>query len=150
MAELLRQEEADELLKMLKRCVDASIALPSCGFRKDYDVFAIEQKNEKFIVSINRKCSFVDKVSYVARYRKDNTLLLRLDVAPTASHKNPPELGGEIIDGTHLHLYREGFEVKYAIPFDVKDINLEKNFFEFLDQFNVIDRPSIIQEMGVN
>lgn len=146
---VLTQEEADELLQMLKKCIDMSVELPTCGYRKDYEAVAVVQKNERFIISVNRKNSMTDKVSYLARYKKDNTILMRLDVAPTSPHVNPELLGGDKITGTHLHLYREGFETKFAIPFEPQNPNLEKTFYEFLDKFNVKEKPIIAEQTKI-
>lgn len=142
----LTQQEAQNLLELLKKCVDTKISMPSQGYREDYDVYAIENRNEKFIISINRKNSLTDKVSFVARYLRNNTILLRLDIAPTAPHKNPPGFQYEEINGTHLHIYREGFESRYAIPFDVKDELLEDKFLSFLKMFKVVNEPIIISQ----
>ena len=146
----LSQQEADKLLELLKKCVDTKISMPSQGFREDLDVYAIERRNEKFIISINRRNSVEDKVSFVARYLKDNTILLRLDIAPTAPHKNPPGFQYEEIQGTHLHIYREGYESKYAMPFDVNDELLEDKFLNFLNMFNVIEKPVIICQTEIS
>lgn len=146
----LSQQEADKLLELFKKCVDTKISMPSQGFREDLDVYAIERRNEKFIISINRRNSVEDKVSFVARYLKDNTILLRLDIAPTAPHKNPPGFQYEEIQGTHLHIYREGYESKYAIPFDVNDELLEDKFLNFLNMFNVIEKPVIICQTEIS
>ncbi len=146
----LTQKEADDLLDLLKKCVETKISMPSKGCREDCDVYAIEKKNEKFVISINRKTLFTDKVSFVARYLRDNTILLRLDIAPTAPHKNPPGFPYEEINGTHLHIYKEGFESKYAIPFEVNDELLEDKFLSFLKMFKVIEEPIIICQTEIS
>jgi len=146
---VLTQEEADELLQMLKKCVDKAVKLPIYGQRMDYETVSVVQKSERFIISVNRRNLMTDKISYLARYKKDNTILLRLDVAPTSPHINPDILGGEKITGTRLHLYREGFDTKYAIPFEPQDSDLEKTFYEFLDKFNVKEKPLIVESLKI-
>ena len=114
MAVLLTQEEATELLELLKKCVSSSISLPKQGGREDISVVSTERESEKFIISVNRRNKRVNKVSYVARYKKGDVVLLRLDVGVTSPHVNPEVLGGEILTGPHLHIYREGFEERYV------------------------------------
>ena len=143
MAVVLTQEEAEELLKMLKRCVLKVLNFPSLGKRADFDVTGINDKSEKFIISVNRKNKEAHKVSFVARYRQGDVRLLSLDLNPSEKHTNPEDCGGEVIEGTHLHIYREGFHDKYAIPFVIDDVGLENAFITFLQKFNVVEIPKI-------
>lgn len=63
--------------------------------------------------------------------------LLRLDVCPNENaHKN---LDGSIIYGTHMHVYKEGLELAYAVKFDIHDPNLIQYCKAFLDKMNVIN-----------
>ena len=121
MAVLLTQEEATELLELLKKCVSSSISLPKHGGREEISVVSTDRESEKFIISVNRRNKRVNKVSYVARYKKGDVVLLRLDVGVTSPHVKPELLCGEILTGPHLHIYRERFEERYAIPFDIKN-----------------------------
>lgn len=143
MAVVLTQEEADELLEMLKKCVQQSFSLPKKGEKDDLEIQGINDRSKFFIISVNRANKTANKVSFTARYKKGDVRLLRLDVAPTAPHRNLEEFGGEKIVGTHLHIYKEGFEDKYAIPFDIDDPDLYKYFLIFLDEFNVVERCKI-------
>ena len=140
---MITQEEADELLQMLKSCVSTFLNLPSIGNREQFELTAINNKSKRFMVSVNRANKFVEKISFTALYKEKNIRLLRLDINPTQKHTNPIQLGGEELIGTHLHIYKEGFHDKYAIPFDVTNPQLEKIFFSFLEQFNVIKIPPI-------
>lgn len=143
MAIILTQEEADELLEMLKKCVQKSFSLPKNGERDNLEIQAINDRSKIFIISVSRVNKSVDKVSFTARYKKGDVRLLRLDVSPTWTHRNPEALGGEKIIGTHLHLYREGFDDKYAEHFNVDDPDLYKYFLAFLDKFNVVEKCEI-------
>ena len=147
MAVLLTQEEATDLLELLKKCVSSSISLPKQGGREDISVVSTERESEKFIISVNRRNKRVNKVSYVARYKKGDVVLLRLDVGVTSPHVNPELLGGEILTGPHLHIYREGFEERYAIPFDIKNDDLITNFLAFLKRFNVLAPTKVVEQL---
>lgn len=139
---VLTQEEADELISMLKKCVERELSLPSQGYRSDVDVVSVV-RGHKFIISINRQNRRSGKVSFNARYRKGDVTLLRLDIGPTTPHQNPD---GEIINGPHLHIYKEGCEERFAIPFDINDQNLGEICREFMLKFNVNPTPKIIYQ----
>jgi len=47
-------------------------------------------------------------------------VLVRLDV-DGAPHTNPD---GELLSGTHLHLFREGYDDRWAYPVDPNNFNL--------------------------
>ena len=83
MAIILTQEEADELLEMLKKCVQKSFSLPKNGERDNLEIQAINDRSKIFIISVSRVNKSVDKVSFTARYKKGDVRLLRLDVSPT-------------------------------------------------------------------
>lgn len=148
MAVLLTQEEADELLEMLKKCASAALNFPAFGRRADFDVTGINDKSKKFVISVNRKNRYVNKVSFVARYKSGDVRLLRLDVNPSERHTNPEGTDGNTIEGTHLHIYKEGFHDRYAIPFDLKDKGLDDTFKSFLERFNVVDIPQIRMQIS--
>ena len=66
---------------------------------------------------------------------------MRLDMNPTAIHTNP---SGEKICGTHLHIYTEEYEMREAVPFDVKDKDLFATCFTFFEKFNIVEPPEIV------
>lgn len=139
---ILTQEEANELIAMLKKCADKECGLPNQGHRIDLDVEG-EKKGCKFVISVNRQAVRSDKVSFNARYRKGDVTLLRLDMGPTQVHQNPDELGGERITGPHLHIYTEPYGDKYAIPYSSNNNDIGRLFYEFLERFNVNPKPKI-------
>lgn len=130
----LSQFEADRLIELLKRCVDYAIYIPVHGERADYQVVDIDTSNEAFIAIINRQSNFCEKCSFVLRYKKANEILLRLDVGCTAKHTNPD---GTIVEGPHIHRYREGFDEKFAMPIDFTSTTLEDDLRHFLDIANI-------------
>ena len=62
-------------------------------------------------------------------------MLLRLDVGNNLVHMNP---NGEKIKGSHLHIYKEGYEISYAIEFNVNDKDLVENCIKFFKEFNIL------------
>lgn len=135
---MLTQEEADLLLNMLKLLTDNGIIkFPETGEAKSLDLIS-ENSKEKFIIDINRKSTIkVKKCTYQKRYRTCITLL-RLDV-DGSPHTNP---NGEVILGSHFHIYKEGFgdAWAYPIPKVITDpSNLIQTLIDFLKYCKVIN-----------
>lgn len=88
---------------------------------------------ERFLLDLWRGTFKLSKIKYQTRGRQI-IVLARLDING-APHTNPD---GEKIVGTHLHIYKEGFDDKWAYPLDPEqfsnpaDIGLTlENFCEF-------------------
>ena len=110
---MLTQEEIDRLLDLLKiRKNKGEIKFPQEGSSIIIDLISKDGK-EDFIIDVQRKGMKIkkSKCSYQERYTRD-TVLLRLDI-DGPEHQNPD---GKIIQSNHLHICREGYEDKYAIP----------------------------------
>ena len=126
---MLTQQEADALLRELKENKYGKLALVG------------KDSNTDFIVDVNRrgtlrieKCTFQERVF-------GNTPLLRLDI-DGPEHQNPD---GTILSRNHLHIYREGYEVRWAIDIpeefvDPNDlITTLINFLEYCKASNYKD-----------
>jgi hypothetical protein len=138
----LTQAEADGLLNMLKRRVtDDTIEFPAKAERISVELES-HDKSEKFWLDVNRGSIAVSKITYQNRARVVY-ILARLDLGG-APHRNPD---GTEIPCPHLHLYREGFADKWAVPVPqnfTKTDDLWTTFQEFL-QFCNITEPSNFQ-----
>jgi len=81
------------------------------------------------------------KVKYQTRGRKV-FILVRLDIN-SAPHTNPD---GKKVGNSHIHIYREGFEDKWAYPIDPEKFhNLSDmgcTFTEFCQYCNIHNPPS--------
>lgn len=106
----LTQSEADALIALDKRRVDeeryrypmsGSIVVPLESF----------DKREQFLLDIHRARIDLLKGKYQNRARQV-IVLVRLDFG-RAPHRNPD---GEEVGSPHLHVYREGFGDKWAVP----------------------------------
>ena len=68
-------------------------------------------------------------------------VLVRLDI-DGAPHTNPD---GQKLEGTHLHIYREGYDDKWAYPLDPirfpNPSNLCRAFEDFCGYCNVVNVP---------
>lgn len=138
----MTQEEAEELIKILKELYASYLKIPFPSQTLEYECKAISE-NSLFLISVYRSGRNNKKCTFQARTKGKNEVLLRLDINPSP-HRNPDNT---IIYGSHLHIFREGYGTTYAFPFDVEDDNLVSNFIQFLDQFNVIhDNIEVFQE----
>lgn len=109
---MLTQVEADTLIAMGKAFANPTpIAIPP-GLDETHDLIG-DDKREKFLFDIWRGTLRLSKVKFQTRGRRV-IVLVRLDVEG-APHTNPD---GTKIGGTHIHLYREGFEAKWAYPLE--------------------------------
>ncbi len=136
----LSQQEADELMRMKKQCIDdQNYLFPSPGDKTRIPLMSMNE-DERFVLDINRtSLRKVFKCTYQERYGGD-IVLVRLDLHPKP-HRNPyvlfPPTGfgaynGIVLDSAHIHIYKEGWDVKWAMPAD--------GFFE----------PTSIQDMTEN
>ena len=142
----LSQSEALRLIDLLKRCMDLALYIPSRGKRLDYEVVDIDTNNEMFIASINRRNKFDDKCSFILRYRKTNTILLRLDVGCTAKHTNPDDT---VIKGAHLHRYQAGYDEKFAMPVNLNSKTLIDDLRFFLNEANIEEPQKIVSILSM-
>lgn len=137
----MTQDEAEELLRLLKELHDRCLYIPEPSKTLEYECATISKKS-KFIISVYRAGRNAKKCTFQARTKGMNDVILRLDVNPSP-HRNPDN---KIIHGSHLHIYRDGYGTSYAFPFDVNDDDLVSNFIQFLDEFNVIQKDITITQ----
>ena len=143
----LKKEEADRLVKMLKRKVKEQILnFPVEKESISFDVFG-ERRDDRLVVSINRSGIDSQSCTFQGRNKANNIIVLRLDINPTARHINP--ITGDAIVGSHLHIYSEEFEMREAIPFDVQDKDLFSICLTFFEKFNIVDPPNINHQLTI-
>lgn len=138
---MLTQAEADALIAMRKSFVEGgAIALPP-GIDSTHELVG-EDEQERFLLDLWRGTFRLSKFRFQERARKV-IVLIRLDV-DGSPHTNPD---GTRIDGTHLHIYREGYEDKWAGALDKKAFTNPQDIILTLRQFcgycNIEDLPPI-------
>jgi len=109
---MLSQEDAEKLMKILKKIKDPDLfVFPDVG---GVDLVVTCEKGKNFFpMFIHRGTKNPSKASYNLRHKsKDNPILYRLDIN-CPPHTNPDD---EVIKGAHLHIYREGDNDAWAIP----------------------------------
>lgn len=138
----LTQAEADTLIAMKKRVGVSSVFIfPSAGGKLEIPLESVDG-TEDFLLDVYRSRIDLSKITYQNRARVV-IVLLRLDVNG-APHRNPD---GALIPCPHLHLYREGFGDKWAVPVGAGQFqhldNQVQTLLDFMAECNVIESPTI-------
>lgn len=137
----ITQSEFDYLITIDKRFEKADeLVLGPAPISWERNIIAIKTK-DTFILDFYRGSFELSKYTYNKRYRQ-TIILLRYDAK--GRHTNPD---GITFDGPHVHIYKEGFDDKFAYP--VTDIGIDKMdemeaiLEKFLTYCNVKSIPSI-------
>lgn len=137
----LTQYEANALIKMNKIPINNDlIELPDFGGATE--IFLQSQdKQEKFILNYRKGRIDISKRNHHFRGRKVIGLSrLCLDGKP---HRNPDK---KLIGPRHLHLYREGYDLKWAFKIPKKDFpdldNSYNTLLDFLKYLHVVKNPN--------
>jgi len=140
---MLTQAEADFLMAMRKSFLNpASISLPP-GSDQTHELIG-KNERERFLLDLWRGTIRFSKFRYQTRGRKV-IVLARLDING-APHTNPD---GTRIGGSHLHLYREGYDDRWAFELDPEVFSVPTTMgraFEDFCRFCNIDMIPSFQE----
>jgi len=143
MAEIdLLQSEADALIAMEKiRTDEKSIDYPGLGGRISVPLMS-RNKREKFILDISRGKIDLLKGTYQNRAMQV-VILVRLDFGGQP-HRNPD---GQEVPSPHLHIFREGYGDKWAVPIPADRFPNTADFWQLLEDFmrycNITEPPRI-------
>ncbi len=139
----LSQLEADALINMPKFRVSAEEYDYPVGGNLTIPLIS-EDRRENFALDIWRSKIVLTKGRYQNRAR-NVVILLRLDFGG-APHRNPD---GTELPCPHLHIYREGFADKWAIPIPTDKFGKIDDRWQTLVDFmifcKVIEQPRIKQ-----
>lgn len=143
MADLnLTQAEADALIAMEKHRVnEGRNDFPAGGQLLVLPLQSVD-KREQFLLDLSRGRIDLLKVKMQNRARQ-LVVLVRLDLGG-APHRNPDD---EEIPAPHLHVYREGYGHKWAIPVQPEHFRSPDDIWVTLEDFlrfcNVTKPPQI-------
>lgn len=144
----MTQAEADALLAMPKRASSNDIyEFPAAGGRTSVPLVSHDGR-EAFLLDLSRGRIDLAKATYQNRARRV-VPLARLDVNGRP-HTNPD---GEVVSGTHLHLFREGFGLTWASAAPADRFSVPNDLTAALDDFlrfcNVDPGPNITTRLTV-
>ena len=143
MAEInLTQAEADALIAMEKhRIDDTRWDYPGLGGSISIPLISAN-KRENFMLDISRGRIDLLRGKYQNRARQV-IVLVRLDFGGQP-HRNPDD---EEITSPHLHIYKEGFGYKWALPVPTEHFSNMSDLWQTLNDFmgfcNIIEPPII-------
>ena len=138
------QDRADFLLQMEKHALGTQYNFPTSGGKLAIPLVSADGR-EDFLLDIYRGgiaiCGSFQNRVYIT------CILARLCFGGKP-HTNPD---GETIQGTHIHIYREGYGDKWAYPLPNQDfpvINDTRTIFsEFMRFCNITKQPSFISPL---
>jgi hypothetical protein len=124
---------------MPKRFRDNGIIALPAGVKHSYELVGPEER-EVFLLDMWRGTIRLSKYRYQTR-AKITTILVRLDING-APHTNPD---GTVVGQSHIHLYRAGFEDKWAFEIDPRTFratnDMGQTFGDFCRFCNVTQTP---------
>lgn len=131
---MLTQSESEYLLSLEKWLSDPRNVTLETGRNNTYDLESTDP-SERFILDIY-KGQLSLKVKYQTRARK-TVVLVRVDLMG-APHTNPD---GQKVECPHVHVYKEGFDSKWAYPLDPdsfsKPEDVQQLFIDFCRYCNI-------------
>ena len=142
----LTQAEADSLIAMEKhRVTDDRTDFPMGGESVVLPLQSADRR-EQFLIDLSRGRINLKKVKMQTRGRQI-IVLVRLDLGG-APHRNPD---GEEIPVPHLHVYREGYGDKWAMPVPTDQFRAVSDvwtaFEDFMRFCNITRPPNVKQEL---
>ncbi|ETI69814.1 DUF6978 family protein [Neobacillus vireti] len=144
---MLSQYEADQLISSLKQLL---VKKNLINFPKPGEKMVLQCKdgnNNNYIIDVARGRQKPQKATYQTRHHK-STILLRVDIEGPP-HDNPD---GEEIPCPHIHIYREGFDDKWAFPLEQEiTTNTEDLIQVLIDYFSynhISNRHELIIQGG--
>jgi hypothetical protein len=139
---MLTQAEAEQFMQMVKHFLrpPATITIPP-GADETYEL-ASPNDRERFLLDVWRGTIRLSKLRFQNRVQII-VVLARLDV-DGAPHTNPD---GVRLAGTHLHVFREGYDDRWAYPVDPNQFTLLSDpgttFQEFCAFCNIESAPPV-------
>jgi hypothetical protein len=140
----ITQIEAEKLMTMDKCALDEKEwTFPVPGDRISIPLTSVD-KRESFMLDVTRAQIKLTKVTYQNRARAA-IILMRLDL-DGPPHRNPDDAE---ISCPHLHIYREGYGDKWAIPAPPKTYANTADLLVTLDTFmrecKIIRPPTVLK-----
>jgi len=139
----ITQKEADYLIQLEKKFVkDDPIAIGHFPFTTIRELVSADGR-ERFHLDLRHDSIRLKKYTYQNRARVIIPLV-RLDIGDTLEHTNPD---GVHVSGPHIHLYREGYDDKFAFPLSAYPFSDPDDMITTLAEFasicNIVNLPPV-------
>lgn len=144
---ILTEKEAEDLIRMVKTTLVEHINFPGRNQKIEFNIQGTNTR-DIFSISIFRSKIDFEKYNYSIRIAKNGVVLLSLDINRTGKHRNPD---GNIIKGSHWHIYTEEYGRQYAVPAeDIDSSDFVENTLLFFHKINLIKPPIVIYQSELN
>ncbi len=136
MEKLFSDEEAQRIIYLHKKFLTDKVILTTF-FDEEFDLISVNNEIRYILTVRNSKHQRL-KITIQKREKNTQIPLVRLD-----THKKHMNPDGTIIEGNHIHIYKEGYKDSWAYPLPYKHINFSNlsdfktTFLEFLEFFNI-------------
>ena len=144
MTDDITQVEADQLFAMEKRRLqDTEAQWPSLGGKASIQLISADGR-EEFVLDLATSSMKISKLMLQNRART-TAILARLEI-DGAPHRNPDD---EEVPCPHLHLYREGYNDRWAFPVPpnhFRDLTNRNITFEDFMRFCNVTLPPIFRD----
>lgn len=128
---LLTDIEFEKIMKVKKLFIDKKIELTHKNCYNIYNIISQDKKN-KFILDVDRRNRIeLKKMKLQNRCTNINELLIRVEI-DSPPHTNPDST---ITSRNHIHIYKEGYGLKWAYNLENFDNKYFKNINDFLNVF---------------
>lgn len=137
----ITQEEFDFLKKLDKEFKEKDEISLNNQWKKE---ILSKEGRESFLLDFNTNRYILEKYTFNNRYRT-STVLARYDTNPNGRHTNPD---GVVLKGPHIHIYKEGYDDKFAYSPEMIGIKINETFdknrtFELFLKFMNIEMPQL-------
>lgn len=146
MSDDLSQQEADYLFRLEKKRARSEVVnWPALGKKVSVALLSLDEK-EQFVLDVERSYVKISKLTVQNRART-TVILARLDI-DGAPHRNPDD---SEVPCPHLHLYREGYNDKWAVPVPLESFSNLGSRKQIIDDFmrycSIIDPPEFREDL---
>jgi len=113
----LTQQEADGLMLVKKLFENKAAIIVNRPYKEERRLISSTNNSDIFYLNINETA--IEFGKYTANNRFFSIPLVRICMDKDSVHENP---GGELIKGSHIHLYKEKFGDKFATDLSLCNI----------------------------
>jgi len=110
----LSDTEVQRLIHLQKKFADeAEVLVPASGQYEHCSELVAIKDGDRFLLDVSRAAIRLTRCKTQTRYAR-NTILIRVEI-DGPPHDNPD---GTEVGPSHVHVYREGYDAKWAYPID--------------------------------
>ncbi|MFR4986761.1 MAG: DUF6978 family protein [Lachnospirales bacterium] len=147
---MLTYNEFQHIMSIQKNFIDCNIKFCKIGDNISYDLISISNSNKKFKLDVDRRTRSIELNKIKIQNRLDIPLI-RVDIN-SPPHINPDRTK---TSRNHIHIYKEGYDLKWAMNLEgfhsiyFKNTNIFNNLFIDFCKYCNIDISKLNNFQGV-